>query len=157
MSDELVELALDAIRDPAKYVERIMNWPKMGEHLSGRAVEPDDWFQARAVIEALSGHLVDDKATEPFDPDWTVHTGATLSDWMLERGVTIAQMALSMGTTTQRVANILTGDPITDTELDLIALVTETSLSFWTNRERQFRADLAAGKTWTPGEHPVPD
>lgn len=42
----------DAIERPASYTEQIRNWPQ-GDGISGRAIEPQSYWQARAVLEAI--------------------------------------------------------------------------------------------------------
>jgi hypothetical protein len=98
-----------------------------------------------------------------FDPDWTVAPAATLLDWLAERGI-----RLPLGGTvavgqydrhylltgwwitacgaTWAVNATLARQPLTEAAAARLALLTGSSAGFWLNYERQYRADLAAGR-----------
>lgn len=81
-----------------------------------------------------------------FDPDWTVHPGATLLEWMVE------DLAVRMQTSPPVIEGLLKGTESLTPELaGKLQTATGISFRFWSGLERQFREDLAANKRWEPG------
>lgn len=91
-------------------------------------------------------------------PDWTMAPAATLRDWMTEHGVSPNLLALWCGTGVQAQAELLISDvlsrkPLLQPHAEMLELGTRIPARSWLNRERDYRADLAAGrKDVTPEE-----
>lgn len=91
----------------------------------------------------------------PFDPDWTVHPGATLRDWMEENGfvqgdrLLIRPLATACSMESEQLQGIVDGKRRIGTVAACkLAAGTGIPARLWLNLERQHRARLAAGKTW---------
>ncbi len=97
----------------------------------------------------------------PFDPDWTVAPAATLEDWLGERGIDVSgKHAMAAGeyghlpagrkigaqNATAAINAVLDRQPLTEPMARTLWEVTGISIEFWLNFERQYRADLAAGR-----------
>ena len=84
--------------------------------------------------------------------DWTIHPGATLRDWREENGLSARGMATICGRMpVEMYERIEAGKrKITKVIADALAHGTGIPASFWLNYERRFRADLKAGRKWTP-------
>lgn len=83
--------------------------------------------------------------------DWTVHPGATLREWREEQGLWPAKLAERCSMDLTRYERLEAGKiRITDVVAAKLQQGTGISAEFWLKYERQFRADLAAGKRWEP-------
>jgi plasmid maintenance system antidote protein VapI len=82
-----------------------------------------------------------------FDPDWTIAPGATLRDWIDESGLSECEVAARCDIPDALFNAILSGEALlTVTRAHRVAVGTDTDVVFWLARERDYRADLAAGK-----------
>lgn len=95
-------------------------------------------------------------AAEPFNPDWTVAPAATLQEWMDNHGASITILAdiahpavMDREQAAVLLQAVLDRGPYAQVTADLLAHVTGVSARLWLALERQYRADLAAGRTDT--------
>lgn len=105
---------------------------------------------ARKALDVIEARR-DKAGVHPFNPDWTVHPGATLADWMEEQGKTVADVALACSLTPVEVRGILSGTAhVSTVKACKLQQGTGVDAQFWLRYERRFREDLAGGKRWTP-------
>jgi plasmid maintenance system antidote protein VapI len=86
-----------------------------------------------------------------FDPDWTVAPAASLADIMRERNLTAHLMAGAVDAwhhdhAAQLIEDVLARRPLGAEHATILAAALGTSVQFWLNYERIYRADLAAGR-----------
>lgn len=83
-----------------------------------------------------------------FDPDWTISPGETLRDWCDENGLSPHVAARACGLSRETFDGILRGSArIVPGIAEKLQRGTMIPARLWMNLERQYRADLAAGKT----------
>jgi plasmid maintenance system antidote protein VapI len=90
--------------------------------------------------------------TYEFDPDWTIHPGATLRNWREENGLPTKAAATVCGRMPLTLYERVEAGKyrITKPIADALAHGTGIPASFWLHYERRFGTDLKAGRKWTP-------
>ena len=79
-----------------------------------------------------------------FRPDWASAPGDTIADILEERDISLAEFAQRMGRTPDDASGLLNGRArITIEVARELEAVLGASAAFWTNREYQYREDLA--------------
>lgn len=82
-----------------------------------------------------------------FQPDYAVPPGETLADWMAMHNVTVLDMCDLMVAMPPFVNALLAGEQeITDGMAHQLESVTGIVFSFWIERERKYREQLAKSK-----------
>jgi hypothetical protein len=95
---------------------------------------------------------------EEFDPDWTLAPAATLAEWMREHGLTRGMLARRCCNgeadikASLIIRDVLNREPLLEAHAEMLERGTGIRAAFWTGYERQYRADLAAGRTDTTPE-----
>jgi HTH-type transcriptional regulator / antitoxin HigA len=93
--------------------------------------------------------------TEEFNPDWTIAPAATLRDWMDEKGLTRGALARQCGRGESDIKagliiqDVLDREPLLESHAEMLERGTGVPARLWLNLERNYRADLAAGRTDT--------
>ena len=84
-----------------------------------------------------------------FDRDWTIAPGATLADWCEENRLPHRAAATACGRMPIETFEAIVADKrrITKTIAEALAHGTGISASLWLNLERNYRADLKAGRS----------
>lgn len=78
-----------------------------------------------------------------FAPDWVSPPGDTILDLMEERGWTQVELAKRLNFTTKHVNQLIKGSvPLTEEAALRLSNVFSSSVSFWLNREAQYRARI---------------
>jgi len=84
------------------------------------------------------------KTTYPFEPDYAVAPGETLTETLDSLGMSQAELALRTGLTEVSINRIIKGaQPITAETASKLELVTGVPASMWNNLEAQYRGQLA--------------
>lgn len=90
------------------------------------------------------------RAGSEFAPDWTIGPYAPLAEWMHENEPTCPSAAAlasrSESLTTADVEAVLRREPMPERVAFGLSEATGIPSSFWRNYERNYRADLAAGR-----------
>jgi len=96
--------------------------------------------------------------TGPFSPDWCVAPAVTLRDWMTEHGVTVRWLMSECAEDGNLlgayflIKDVLGRRPLTGQHAAALERATGISAQFWLGYERNYRDDLAAGRTDTTPE-----
>ena len=79
-----------------------------------------------------------------FEPDWISPPGDTIADLLEEKDWNQKDLASRLGFTQKHVSQLITGKvPITEDTAAKLEVVLGGKVSFWLNREAQYRAQLA--------------
>src|SRR3989442_640984 len=79
-----------------------------------------------------------------FQPDWCSAPGDTIADILEERNMSIMQLAQKFGHPPDQADELIRGNkPITTALAQKLQLVVGGTAAFWTNRESDYRKDLA--------------
>jgi plasmid maintenance system antidote protein VapI len=133
----------EGLRSLATSMARTMTDPTGDYRPCGHGPE----FQRRGLC-THPDHNVADAA---FNPDWVIHPGETLREWREENHLAISAAAMACARMPVALYERVEAgsEPISETIASALAHGTGISKTFWLNLERNFRAGLAAGKTWT--------
>lgn len=83
-----------------------------------------------------------------FDPDWTVCPGESISDFMELANLAKDDVSRMLGITNDEFNQLLIGEyPITVWMTPALVEIFGGSVSFWLNREKNYRRDLKMGRT----------
>jgi hypothetical protein len=94
-----------------------------------------------------------------FNPDWTITPAATLREWMKQKNVTRGALARQCGRglaadlkASLIIAGVLSREPLLESHAEMLERGTGVPARLWLNLERNYRADLDAGRADTTPE-----
>lgn len=83
----------------------------------------------------------------PFNPDYVVPPGATISELMYSLGMSRPEMAEQLGISRKQMDALILGDLELSHEIACeLAYITKVPVTFWVRCESQYRKGFAAGK-----------
>jgi len=97
-----------------------------------------------------------------FDPDWTIAPAATLREWMEDHDLTAGALARRCGRgeadikAALLIRDVLDREPLGAAHAEMLEHGTDVPARAWLSLERNYRADLEAGRTDTTPEETGP-